>query len=93
MVVLFASALNMTIANSADQICDAAALDVVAKHLKLKDFCLHDIETNASIVVSAACKAAPQVKSVELAGIAYYSPDTNPSQKSIREDLNDDCEI
>jgi hypothetical protein len=80
MTVLFASILNSAIANAADQVCDVATLDAVAKHLKLKDFYLHDFETNAGIVVSAACKAALQVKNIELAAIAYYSPDNNPSQ-------------
>ena len=92
-ILFFVSILFGSIAYAAEQVCDAATLDVVAKHLKLKDFYLYDFETNAGIVVSAAYKRTPQDKNIELVAIAYNLPDKNTSQKLVKEDPNADYEL
>jgi hypothetical protein len=67
------SLLNCSVVYAAEQICDESTLGIVAKHLKLKDFYLYDYKTDNGLIVSSACKVAPQVNNIELVAIAYDS--------------------
>ncbi len=69
--LLIASLLNSPVIYAAEQTCDESTLGMVAKHLKLKDFYLYAYKTEKGLIVSAACKVAPQDKNIELVAIAY----------------------
>lgn len=78
--------LNSSVIRAGEQNCGEAALSVVGKHLKLKDFYLYDYKTGKGLIVSAACKLTPQNKNIELVAIAYSSEDSSALGKDAKVD-------
>ena len=91
-LLFLVNALNSLNAYAAEQECDAAALKVIADYLNVKDFYLHDFETNAGVIVSAACKAAPQDPNITLAAVGYSAADKKTLQSTANQESDTDNE-
>lgn len=84
--LFFVNILYSANAYATEQACDAGTLEVIASYLNVKDFHLHDFETNEGVIVSAACKKAPQDQNINLVVVAYNQADKKLSQKSVSEE-------
>ena len=90
--LFFVDILYSANAYAAEQACDAATLEVIANYVNVKDFYLHDFETNVGVIVSAACKTALQDQNINLVVVAYNLVDKKLSQMSVSEEPDADHE-
>ena len=84
--LFFVDILYSANTHSAEQACDAATLEVIANYVNEKNFYLHDFETDAGVIVSAACKKAPQDRNINLVVVAYNQAAKKLSKKSVSEE-------
>jgi hypothetical protein len=82
--LFFALFFNISLANAKEQTCDDAVVEIVAKHLKLDNFFMHN-KTDTGILVAEACKPSPQDKNIVLATFAYSLFDKNQPKKVVKD--------